>query len=388
VRSALVIVQFALSSVLLLTAVSLISSFINVQRVDLGFVPEKLLTVRIMVPRTEAERLVFFQEVLTRIQSVPQVQSVAAADSPPLGVGSYPGADCAFIQEGSRLAPEEESHAVSCVVTPGYFQTIGIPLLAGRSFEWQDDRDHSGPVAMVNRALAKRLGSIDEALGRKLTIWRSEKSPRQIVGIVEDAIGASREAPIPPTIYLPYSQVPVPSLTLFIRTEINPTTLVEAVRRTVRSVDPNLPLYQIFTMDQLLARSISERLFLSALLTIFAVIAFILAMAGIYGLTRYIAAQRTREIGIRIALGAPRHDVTRMLLRQAFILVRVGLVSGVPFAWFLRDVLRTMLYQVSPTDVTVLLMTSLLLASTGLVASYLPIRQAIRLDPVAALRSE
>jgi putative ABC transport system permease protein len=176
------------------------------------------------------------------------------------------------------LAPVGAELFRAAGVTPAFFEVLGVRPMLGRT---------PGPTDA--RALAKRFGAIDDALGRKLTIWRSEKFTRQIVGIVENAIGASRETPIPPTIYLPYPQAPVPSLTLLIRTEINPTNLVEAVRRTVRPVDPNLPLYQIFTMDQRLARSISERLFLSALLTVFAVIAFTLAMAGIYGLTRYAA---------------------------------------------------------------------------------------------------
>ncbi len=316
------------------------------------------------------------------------MKSVAATNNPPLGAGPYSHPDCAFIREGRPLVPEEETYAVCSVVTPGYFQTMGIPLRAGRSFNWQDDKDDAVPVAMINRALAKRFGSADGAIGRNLTLWRSEEFPRRIVGVVENAVSTSRETPVPAMIYLPYSQAPVPSLTLFIRTATEPTSLVGAVRREVRSVDPNLPLYQIFTMDQLLARSISERLFLSLLLAVFAAIACFLAIAGIYGLMRYVATQRIREIGIRMALGAPRRGVARLLLREAFFLVMLGLVSGIPFAWLLRDILRTLLFEVSPTDLTISILTSFVLTVTGLFASYLPIRQATSMDPVVALRYE
>jgi putative ABC transport system permease protein len=278
------------------------------------------------------------------------------------------------------------------VATPEYFSTLGISLKRGRMFT-EDDRLQSPKVVLITEAAAKQYFPNEDPIGKTIKLgWgRGPGKPRaggEVVGIVGDIKAEGLDEPNPPQIYMPLRQWPVSFMTVVLKTSVPPTSLTEAARAQVAAIDPNLPLSNIGTLDAIVAKSISQQRFYMTLLSVFAAVALVLAAIGIFGVLSYAVSQRTREIGIRMALGAQERTVIGLVVRQAMALVAAGVVAGTLLALYLSQTMTKMLFSVRPTDPTTFVSVAAVLAGVALLASYLPARRATRVDPIVALRSE
>jgi putative ABC transport system permease protein len=279
------------------------------------------------------------------------------------------------------------------VATPDYFQTIGIPLRRGRLFT-EDDRAGSPPVVLITDSAARQYFPNEEPIGQKITLgWgRGKDTPRaggEVVGIVGDAKEAGLDEEEPPQLYMPYRQWPVQGMSLILATTIPPASVADAARRAVYATDANMPVANVKTLEQIVARSISQPRFYTMLLAVFAGVALLLAAIGIFGVLSYAVAQRTREIGIRMALGAQERTVLGLVVRQAMALAAAGVAIGVILALALsRSLVSKMLFSTSPHDALTFVSVAAILGTVALAASYIPARRATRVDPIVALRSE
>jgi len=278
------------------------------------------------------------------------------------------------------------------VAMPEYFSTIGIPVKRGRAFT-DDDTAGTPRVVVITESAAREFFPGEDPIGKTIRLgWgKGPGRPRaggQIVGIVGDVKDAGLNEPDPPQVYLPYRQWTVGSMTVLLETSVPPTSLVESARAQVYAIDPNLPLSNVNTLDGILARSVSQQRFYMLLLAIFAGVALVLAAIGIFGVLSYAVSQRTREIGIRLALGAQTRAVIGLVVRQAMLLVAVGVASGTLLGLFVSQTMTKMLFDVAPTDPTTFASVAAVLAGVALFAAYIPARRATRVDPIVALRSE
>jgi putative ABC transport system permease protein len=363
-----------------------------------GFRPHGLVTAQIWMPvpndpstdpyRTPQKRGAFLREVVRRVALIPGVEAAAigGTNSLPMGGGrnGFP-----FVIEGrpndSRTTPIAEFAGVS----PNYFDVLGTPLIRGRAFLDSDEPD-SQQVAVIDQTLANRYWPGQDPLGAHIQFNAQARNPKwvTIVGVVGDMKSDSFEAPLAPHIYLPVFQGPPYASVLFLRTHANPGTLGDQIRTEVQSVDSNLPLFSVRTLDEVVARSMAERRFALEILALFAGVALLLAAIGIYGVMSYAFSRRIHELGIRIALGAQRSDILRMALSEGMTLVLFGLVAGVVGAMLLTRFLRSLLFNVTATDPLVFISIAALLAAVALLACYIPARRATRVDPLVALREE
>ena len=278
------------------------------------------------------------------------------------------------------------------VATADYFKTMQIPLTRGRLF---DDRDRAGatPVVVITESAVRQFFPNEDPIGKKIRLWwgRGPGTPRaggEVVGVIADVKDSGLAESDPPQIYLPYAQWPVQGMAVVLRTAIPAGSIGDAVRREVYAVDPALPVANVRTLDQIVARSISQPRFYTTLLAIFAGVALALAAIGIFGVLSYAVAQRTREIGIRMALGAQESTVLRLVVREALALAALGVAIGAVAAYYLSTMLGTMLFGIPPGDPATLAAVSALLLLVALAASYVPARRATRVDPVMALKAE
>jgi len=277
------------------------------------------------------------------------------------------------------------------VVGSGYFQALGISLLQGRSFD-DHDTGQSHPVAIVSHSIARRFWPKGDALGKRLSLGFQEGSWCSVVGVATDVrqMGPQKEAPL--AVYVPYAQAPRPFflsfMTVVARTDSDPLSMASTLRRAVQSVDPDMPVFDVASMEQLVYKSVASPRLNALLMACFSALALALAVAGIYGVMSYSVAQRTHEIGIRVALGAGHEDVLRMVLRQGMRLAVIGLAMGAAAALVLTRLITSVLYGVHPNDPTTFVLVGLMLAAVAAVASYLPARRATRVDPMVALRYE
>jgi putative ABC transport system permease protein len=394
VRGVLVVVEMALAVTLLAGAGLLIRSFSKLQSVDPGFRPERTLTFELSLPETrykeEPQQVAFFDQLMPRLKALPGVQSAGAVMGLPLSGLAF---NISFEVAGRPPVPPSQQPAMEVrVTTPEYFPTVGIPLKRGRLFT---DRDRAGtpPVVLITESAAREYFKNEDPIGKTINLgWgRGPGKPRaggEVVGIVGDVKDAGLDEEFPPEIYLPLQQWPVRSMSVALRTSVAPETLTSAVRAEVAAVDPNLPVSNIRTMDQILARSISQPRFYMTLLAIFAAVALVLAAVGIFGVLSYAVAQRTREIGIRMALGAQERTVLTLVVRQAMLLAGAGIVIGIGVALALSSTMASLLFEVTPTDPSTFALVAAILAIVALGASYLPARRATRVDPIIALRTE
>lgn len=387
-RSALVVVEVATAVLVLIGAGLLIRSFVRLRSVDTGFQPSGVLTLRVPLSggrNNAAERRVaFFQQVVDRVAALPGVRAVGAVNGLPLtglGVGST-------FAVGGRPAPAAEQRPMGILrsVTPGYFRAMGIPLVAGRGFADSDTKP-AAPAIVVNQTLARRFWRRDNPLGGRLVVDTDGRTA-EIVGVVGDAKPDRIEGEDWPTIYNPYAQEPVPTLTLVIRTGGAPMALASAVERAVHQLDPDQPLADVRPMDAVMDQAVAGARFNTVLLAAFAAIAFVLAAVGIYGVVSYDVTERTHEIGIRLALGAQRGNVLKLVVGQGARLAAYGIAAGLGAAWGLTRLMVTMLFGVKPADFYTFAAISGLLGAVALGASYMPSRRAMALDPVTALRHE
>jgi putative ABC transport system permease protein len=388
-RNALVVSEVALAVVVLIGAGLLIRSFIRLRSKDLGFQPQGLLTMRLPMAGgrniAPARRIAFMHDVLGRAATLPGIRSVGAVNGLPL-TGLLGGGT--FWVDGRPMPPQPQRPvALQRSATPDYFRTIGIPLVAGRLFT-EADGDQAPRVVIVDQNLARRLFPGTSAIGQRLTIDYGMVRAAEIVGIVGDVKAERVEGEDWPTIYSPFAQSPSQTMILVLRTAGSPMALGSAMQREVRSLDADQPVADVRAMEDVVGQAVSGARFNTGLLTVFAVIAFILAAVGIYGVISYDVSERINEIGIRMALGAQPAHLLRMVLGQGARMAGVGIVAGLLLSLLLTRLMTTMLFGVEPTDVYTFGAISVLLALVALVASYLPSRRAIALNPVNALRHQ
>jgi predicted permease len=332
-------------------------------------------------------RIAFYESLIEKARALPGVQGAGAISD--IFLSQTPNSTN-FTVEGRGPSPEIDNVEVPIdAVTPAYFQVMGIPLRRGRAFTAHDGAD-SPPVVIINENMAKRYWPGEDPIGKRFKYGGqgSEAPWMTIVGVVGDMRRTGYDSPVRYETFQPYPQRPARSMTLVVRTAHDPVTLVGPVRGQVRVLDPDLPVYQLRTMDQLLSEMIAQRRFSMTLLGTFAALALLLGIIGVYGVTAYLVAQRTREVGLRIALGAQPEQLVRMVVGQGMKVAITGLVVGLIGALVLTRLMAGMLYGVSPTDLATLAAVTALLALATLVANYLPARRAARVDPLVALRSD
>ncbi|MFN2455439.1 MAG: ABC transporter permease [Pyrinomonadaceae bacterium] len=391
-RSLLVVSEIALSLMLLVGAGLLVKSFMRLRDVKPGFNPERVLTMSISLPSAKypenQQRADFYRQLVERVEALPGVQAAGATLSLPLGGSSY-SVGRSFIREGRPLTTEESANASYSLATPDYFRTMEIPALAGRTFN-NRDAENSPMVVVVNETLARRFfGANENALGKRIIIWRDEKIPREIIGVVGDTKSSTLDAESAPQMYVPHAQDASWGLmSLAVRTTGEPAAMTPAVRREVLAIDKGQPVYNIKTMEDVVANSTGSRRVPVLLFSVFALVALLLAAIGIYGVMSYSVTQRTHEIGIRLALGAQTRDVLRLVIRQGMTLTLAGVIAGLIGAFAVTRLLASLLYGVSAIDPVVFAGVAFLLAACALLACYIPARRAMRVDPMIALRHE
>jgi len=386
-RGALVVAEISLTLVLLAGAGLLIKSLVKLQQVDLGFNHDRLLVVPVgasMPKYAEPQmRAAFFEGLAGQVQTVPGVRSVTTSSCPPLMYTMF----FPFGVEG-KANPNEVPQAWFSMVSPNYFDVMRIASLAGRSFSDQD-RFGATQVAVINDTMRRRFFPGEDPIGKRLVVnFLNTKLPVEIVGVVSDIKQESLSAPANAQIYLSYLQVPWFTTALLVRTEVDPSTLIAPIERALRSIDPAQSGSGTKTMEELLTDSVAQPRFYSLLLGSFAGLALVLAMVGVYGVISYSVAQRTHELGIRIALGAGVQHVLILVMGQAMMLVMLGAVIGLGTAFALTRLLTKFLFDVNASDPMTFGAVALLLAVVALIACYIPARRATKVDPLVALRYE
>ena len=385
-RSVLVVGEVALALVLLSGAGLLMRSFYHLQSIDMGFDPRDVLTFRTNLPgaryKTDEQQVTFYDRALERIRALPGVSVAGAGQIFPLAGDDY---ILSFVQVGKPpLPPGNQPSAAYYAVTPGYFSALRIPIKAGRDFT---ERDNAAgpPVAIISDSMARQFYRNENPLGQQLQMGNGSK-PAQIVGIVGDVRDQGLEAKGRPAVYEPSAQVAFGSMYFGVRAERDPAALISGVRAAIRELDAELPLDAVGTVDALVSTSLSQRRFAMLLMSVFAGLA--LAMVGIYGVLAYSVTQATQEIGIRVALGARRGDVLRMVMGYGGVLMAMGLAIGVVASLGTGRLLTTQLFEVTPADPVTLGTVAGVLLATGLAACLIPALRATRVDPLIALRNE
>ena len=394
-RQSLVVLQVAVAVLLVVSAGLLLKSFWRLSQVDPGFKKENLLSLSLTLPHAkygDGLRInSFYNDLLDRISNLPGVEAAAIAYDQPLQSNWID----AFAVEGR---PQDQiGGAASANFIPvswDYFRTVGAEIVRGRHFTPQDNPDHPG-VVIVNEAFARRYFPNEPALGQRLRIsapprlWNNQRlTSFEVVGIARDVKAAGLNAGAEPAYYVPSTQAPLQDMTILVRTQGDPATLVSAIRSSVWAIDPNQPVSNVNTLEKLVNESIAQPRLNMMLMGLFGVLALLLAAVGIYGLLSYAVTQRTQEIGIRMALGAQVSDVLAMILRQGMTLAVIGIGLGLVGALALTRLMRGLLFGVGPTDATTFILVSGVLITVGLIACYLPARRAARVDPLVALRYE
>jgi putative ABC transport system permease protein len=400
-RRGLVMAQIALALMLVTGAGLLLRSFVQLTGVDPGFDPEHLLTARIELSsgryETKEQARAFYEQLLTRVEALPGVRSAAAVRALPM-TGRLDIGDWSFVLEGKHSTPPlpSEWHPADWqAVTPDYFQTMGIPLLQGRGLE-AGDRIGAPGAMVINQSLARQVWPAGDALGQRVLLGggSSDSIWRTVVGIVGDVRHRGFDAAPRPEMYLPHAQFPAGtgfpqrSMYLVVRSIGDPASLAPAIRAAVDGLDSDVPLAEVQTMEHALGSWAAERRLTMMVVSGFALVALTLGAVGIYGIMAHLVVQRTREIGIRIALGAVPGEILRLVLVQAAWLVGVGIAAGVVGALPATGLLSGLLFGVRPTDPATFAGTALILALVAAVASLVPARRAIRVNPLEALRSE
>jgi putative ABC transport system permease protein len=376
---------------LLVCAGLLVRSFVQVRSVDPGFSPARVLTMTISLPDSKyskpEQKLLFYHELLPRVGAVPDVRSVALVSHLPLAAARL-SADLTV--EGRPSTSDQSSTVQMNAITPDYFKTMGIRMLNGRTFG-DPDKIGTAPVVIIDESLARRYWGHDAAIGRRIRLGATlgaDPAWREIVGVVSSVRAASLEAAPTPVVYIPYSQNPWPTMGLIVGTTKDPASVARAVRGEVMAVDPNQPVYNIRSLDEVLARVLAARRLQMMLLAGCAAAALLLSVLGVYATLAYLVVRRTREVGIRMALGCQRRDVLTWILRRALKLIAAGLLIGAALAVAGGRLLEGLLYGVSPHDSATLGVAAGLLATVGLLASLVPALRAAHVDPIVALRRE
>lgn len=394
-RQSLVVFQVAIALILVIGAGLLIKSFWLLQRVDPGFRPERVLSVGITLPfskYTKPEQIKqFFDQLNREVVNLPGVESAAIAYDDPLHASWVESIEI----EGRPVEPGARSLSSNFdPVSPDYFRTVGTPLVSGRHFTADDTREHS-PVIIVNETFVRTYLRDMKVLGTRIKvnqpprIWRDPNYDWfEIVGVVRDVKSAGLKEAGEPTYYIPAAQAPLGDMVLLVRTSSEPTSIVSAIRGAVLAIDPNQPISNVRTLEQIVSDSVAQPRFNMFLMAMFGLLALILAVVGIYGLLSYAVTQRKQEIGVRMALGADRKDVLKLVLRQGMTLAIIGEVVGVIGAFALTRAMRGLLFGVAPLDASIFITVVVVSSFVALIACYLPARRATKVDPMIALRDE
>jgi len=407
-RSLLVVAEIAISLVLLVGAGLMMRSFMSLQNVNAGINPEGVLTTYIALPgakyRDPEKRIAFFSQLLERVRAIPGVQSAGTNTGLPLGGNNW---GRSLTVEGFPVLSVGEAPAINhCVISPGYFSAMGIPILKGRDFDERDVRDApkapqlashdqvmsapSSGVTIVDERLARKYWPNEDPIGKRIRFGPPEDNEpwHTIVGVVGEVKHQRLDASTRESVYLPFAQMPIGGSSLAIRTTQRPETLITAVRAQVRELDPDLPLTRVMPMTEVVARSVWQPRLYTALFGVFAAVALILATVGIYGVMSYAVTQRTREIGLRMALGAQKKDVLKLVVGHGVAVTAIGLGVGLAAAVGLTRLMSTLLFEVTATDLPTFISVSVLLAGVALGACFVPARRAAKVDPMVALRYE
>ncbi len=388
-RAALVAGEMAVALMLLIGAGLLMQSFVRLHNVTPGFQPDRILSMHIGLSSSRyakpQQMAAGLEEIVQRIQQVPGAVSAGSIQFPPLG-GLLPAT-------GFRVAgrpvprPSEEPVTGVSIVTPGYFSTMSIPLIQGRLFTARD-REGSPPVTLINQALARQQFANMNPIGQQLFVQWGRETPYEIVGVVGDVKHDGLDQAPRPALYFPNAQDPQGVATLMIRTGESPMKLAPVIEQVIHSYDKDQAVSAIQPLDAFVTKSIARPRFQSVLLSTFAGLAVLLAAIGIFGVMSYSVAQHTHEIGIRVALGAQRDQVLRLVVGQGLFLALIGTAAGLVGAFALTRYLRTLLFEVSPTDWMTFTVVPIILCAVALAASYFPARRAMQVDPMQALRHE
>jgi putative ABC transport system permease protein len=387
--NALVVIEIALALVLVASAGLMMRSFRSVLGIDPGFDPHNVLTFSAALPlatyKDQQQHLQFFERALAKIEALPGVQAAA-------GTFRVPIAGFATVIFGVQGQPVPNGQAPVAdyrAITPGYFRAMGIRLLKGREFTERDKADAADAV-IVNDELARRFWPGEDPIGKRLQVATEFSRWREVVGVVGNARLSGLEARVDPAIYIPFPQNSWPNALrnsfIVVRTTTDPQSLLPAIRRELRSVDPGFPIAQVRTMEEIVGDSLSQRRFNTALLALFAFVAVALAAVGIYGVMSCTVSQRTREMGIRMALGAGQSDITKLVTSSGARLASLGIAIGVVAAAISSRLISSLLFGVTSTDPMTFVFTAVLLGAVTLLASYIPSRRAANTDPISALR--
>jgi putative ABC transport system permease protein len=390
-RRLLVVAEVALSLILLAGAGLLMKSFLRLQEVDAGFRPDGVLTLRIALPQARypqpAQVRTFYRDLLDRIEKLPGVDGAGAVSVLPLGGQSSSGTTTV---DSPAVDPQNASPEADWrVVTPGYFRGMGIALISGRYFD-QRDIETAQPVAIIDETMARIYWPNQDAVGKRLKRGGAQSTNpwMTIVGVVRHIRHRTLEASSRVQLYWPHTQTPVANMSLVIRSLADPRALANAVQKQVLAIDSDLPIYRVRTMLEWMAASVARRRLSMLLLAIFAGAALVLAAVGIYGVMSYSVAQRAHEMGIRMALGATRAHILRLVLGQSLSLAAAGVVAGGAGSLLLTRLISNLLFDVKPADPANLLLVAALLTAVALLASYIPARRATLVDPLNTLRQE
>jgi putative ABC transport system permease protein len=388
VRRGLLVAEVALSIVLLVGAALLLRSFARLTGVDPGFRADGVLAFQVSLPRPsypeDHHRAAFFDRLLERLDAMPQVGAAAMVHSLPLRGGYV----LSFTVQGRPAPKPGEGHAANFrSVSPRYFETLGIPLMRGRTFT-ERDAATAPMVAVVDDAFVRRHFPNEDPIGRGIDIGNGTDGFYEIVGVVGDVRYEELDASPDPTMYVPFAQDVFSTMWIVARTNGDPAPLAPAARQVVRELDPGLPAYSMTPLADVVSDSVAERRFSVLLLGLFALIALFLAAVGVYGVMAYTVNQRTQEIGVRMAMGAQRGDVLRMVVGDGMKLALAGLAIGLAAALALARIATSMLFEVTPFDPASYGATAIVLLAVAALACYIPARRATRVDPIVALRQE
>ena len=390
VRSLFVVIQITLALVLLVGAGLLLRSFNRLQAVAPGFNPQNLLTVRVSLPiakyEEEQKRILFFKQAVERMKAVPGVEAVGIVNTAPFS-GLYPGTNVDI--EGQPVLPSAQGLNTGVYVTDvGYFQTMQIPLKKGRLYNEQEATEMRH-VVLVNEEFVRKNLKGEDPLGKRITVWmKDEPVPTEIIGVVGDSKHVGLDVGVEPVVYWPHPELVYTGMTLMLRTQGDASAFASAARNVIHSLDPQQPVGEVSTMEQLLSTSVARSRFSASLLTVFSIVALVMAAVGIYGVMSYSVLQRTHEIGVRMALGAQRFDVLKLVVKKGVVLGIIGVAAGVIASYLLTRLLSTLLFEVTATDTATFVAVSAGLFLVTLLACYIPARRATRVDPLKALRYE